>query len=178
MNRALLITVLFCGLCVAGLAWFDQTTKNHLAHCHETQKQYQLITQLPENWCNTECIFTTLTTPNATNASQWQSVQHVTNPADGRTVLLHHAMATQGYGGDISLWVTTNQQGLVKQIRIGQHQETPGIGTRATSNLAWLNQCQTQLSAGLAPDAFSGATITSRAIIQTLNDIQQTQVTP
>lgn len=96
---------------------------------------------------------------------------------NGETVGYVLSVDSQGYGGGIELTVGIDLSGAITGVRIGDNQETPGLGTKAKEP-PFLSQFD-----GLAPeeplqlvkgnksrdeeiDAVSGATITSRAVVQ------------
>jgi Na+-translocating ferredoxin:NAD+ oxidoreductase subunit G len=83
-----------------------------------------------------------------------------------------------GYSGDISLLVGIAADGSLTGVRVLAHRETPGLGDRIEARKAdWIEQF-TGLSLGNPPneqwavrpdggtfDAFTGATITPRAVV-------------
>lgn len=66
-----------------------------------------------------------------------------------------------GIGGDLSV-VCTIADGVLQDVRISRSFETPGIGTKVTSQLpdAFV------VANGLAVDAVAGATASSRALVE------------
>jgi H+/Na+-translocating ferredoxin:NAD+ oxidoreductase subunit G len=93
--------------------------------------------------------------------------------------LIVSIVAPNGYNGAISLLAGIDQQGVVQGVRVIQHKETPGLGDGieyAKSN--WITQFdQRALSThhkstwkvkkdGGDFDALTGATITSRAMVE------------
>lgn len=71
----------------------------------------------------------------------------------------------QGYGGTLRVGVTLDN-GRIRQVRILEHHETDGVGTRAIEALP--DQIASAGSADV--DSVSGATITSRAICEAVRD--------
>ena len=86
---------------------------------------------------------------------------------------------TSGYNGNISLWIATLGSGNIRNVRVIDHRETPGIGDlidRDTSD--WIDQFSNKslqnpgvegwhLShEGGIYDHVSGATITTRAVVR------------
>jgi len=86
------------------------------------------------------------------------------------------SVVTKGYGGEMKVTVGIEKSGMISGVKIGQNSETPGLGSRASEE-----PFISQLS-GFAPgkplkvvkgvknspeeiDAISGATITSRAVV-------------
>lgn len=90
------------------------------------------------------------------------------------------ATTNKGYSGDISLLIglTGPELRTVHQVRVLQHRETPGLGDKIDLRISpWIlsfsdqqltddNQSQWQVSKdGGQFDAFTGATITPRAVV-------------
>ncbi len=73
-----------------------------------------------------------------------------------------------GYGGDIEMMVGFDNRGLVTGVEIVNMNETPGLGAVAKGNEEWLSQFLGKGQDRL--DAITGATITSKAIQQGVND--------
>ncbi|MDX1590099.1 MAG: electron transport complex subunit RsxG [Oleiphilaceae bacterium] len=99
---------------------------------------------------------------------------------DGRvTAVLMPVIAPEGYSGDIHLLVGIDRDGELLGVRVTQHQETPGLGDRIeTRKSDWIHDFRGR-SLGDPPregwrvapdggefDAFSGATITPRAVVR------------
>jgi len=96
----------------------------------------------------------------------------------GRARHLLETMRTRGYAGEIVLLLGLGNAGRLTGIRVLEHRETPGLGDAIESRKSpWLRQLE-----GLTPataagpaarlsidggevDALSGATITSRAVL-------------
>ena len=88
------------------------------------------------------------------------------------------ATARDGYSGDIDLIVGVNNDGSIAGVRVLAHKETPGLGDKVDLNKSdWVldfngRSLANPLPAGWAVkkeqgvfDAFTGATITPRAVI-------------
>jgi len=79
----------------------------------------------------------------------------------------------KGYGGDIGVMVGVNTtDDTIVGVRVTTHQETPGLGARAKTDLGFVNQFAEQSitepfkvrTDGGQVDALSGATFTSRGV--------------
>ncbi len=89
-------------------------------------------------------------------------------------------IAPEGYGGDIQLMAAIGADGLVKGIDVIKHAETPGLGAKADepefkSNFVDKPAAQLNVVKGDAANdndivSISGATITSRAVTNVVND--------
>jgi electron transport complex protein RnfG len=73
-----------------------------------------------------------------------------------------------GYNGVITLWVATNEVGDIRGVRTAAHRETPGIGDIIEHEVSgWIDQ----FAGNVEPvDIVSGATITTRAVINAVNN--------
>lgn len=73
-----------------------------------------------------------------------------------------------GYNGVITLWVATDEVGDIRGVRTASHRETPGIGDIIEHEVsAWIDQFAETAE---PVDIVSGATITTRAVINAVNN--------
>ncbi len=93
------------------------------------------------------------------------------------------AVAPRGYSGPIDLLVGIDAQGVVQGVRVTSHRETPGLGDRIDLAVSdWITgfdgtsltappPAQWSVSAdGGRFDAFTGATVTPRAVVRAVRD--------
>ena len=93
------------------------------------------------------------------------------------------AVAPRGYNGAINLLVGVDAAGTIQGVRVTDHRETPGLGDRIEISISdWVIAFDgTSLSDpplpewAVAPDggrfdAFTGATVTPRAVVQAVRD--------
>jgi electron transport complex protein RnfG len=98
--------------------------------------------------------------------------------------LVYQTTAPDGYSGAIQLLVGVNSDGSISGVRVVQHNETPGLGDKIeTRKSDWIYQFnQQRLVAdddsrwavkkdGGQFDAFTGATITPRAVIKAVKNV-------
>lgn len=98
---------------------------------------------------------------------------------DGLTVergSIEQIHTSQGYNGDIKFWLATSDTGIVRGVRVISHTETPGLGDKFELSISdWVldfndrsleNTKWDVKKHGGDFDAFTGATITPRAIIK------------
>lgn len=94
------------------------------------------------------------------------------------------AVAPRGYNGRIDLLVGVDVAGVVQGVRVTSHRETPGLGDRIEISISdWITGFDgTSLSDpplaqwavaadGGRFDAFTGATVTPRAVVQAVRDV-------
>lgn len=93
------------------------------------------------------------------------------------------AVAPRGYSGTINLLVGIDALGVVQGVRVTSHRETPGLGDRIDIAVSdWITGFD-GTSLGSPPpaqwavasdggqfDAFTGATVTPRAVVQAVRD--------
>ncbi|MCM8809586.1 MAG: RnfABCDGE type electron transport complex subunit G [Candidatus Omnitrophica bacterium] len=86
---------------------------------------------------------------------------------------------TLGYGGYIYLKVGLDNENKIKRIKIKQHNETPGLGSKITND-RFLNQFIGKIKDEIylkndkidgKIDAITGATISSRAVVEGVRQI-------
>ena len=78
---------------------------------------------------------------------------------------------SRGYGGEINMIVGIGTDGTVCGVRVISHSETPGLGSRATlsdylDNFIGVGE---RLTVKEDVDAISGATISSKAVVDGIN---------
>ena len=94
---------------------------------------------------------------------------------DGLTVGYCVEVTTKGYGGDIQLMVGYEADQIIRGISVVSHSETPGLGDKITGD-DYRNQYvgkSGSLTLGSAEDqidAISGATYSSKYVLQGVND--------
>ena len=108
------------------------------------------------------------------------AVQHHTTPQARATGVVIEASTPQGYSGDIRLLLACTPEGKIMQVRVIKHAETPGLGDQIAFNPGWIDQFTHQIwsedregewrirADGGKFDGMSGATITSRAMVQVI----------
>lgn len=80
--------------------------------------------------------------------------------------------STYGYAGDITMLVGVSKQGAVTGIKVRDLSETFGLGANALTDwrfLAQLLNTSGEAEIGTNVDAMTGATVTSRAIVRSVN---------
>ena len=80
----------------------------------------------------------------------------------------------KGYGGTITVMSSFTPDGKIKQIKVTEAQETPGFGSNVTDNKSYWERYAGLDSAkplvlGQDVDGWSGASISSRALLKAMN---------
>lgn len=87
--------------------------------------------------------------------------------------------AASGYGGDVTVMTGVTTDGKVTGINILSHSETPGLGAKAKTDDGWREQFKGLIkditvskdkAGDNSIDAITGATITSRAVVEAVNE--------
>lgn len=82
--------------------------------------------------------------------------------------------SAKGYGGDVVVMTAITPDGTIKQIKVTKQSETKGIGSNVVSTPSYWERYE-GVSAGQALvlnqdiDAYSGATISSKAVLSAVN---------
>ena len=109
--------------------------------------------------------------PNDTVVSERTKITPYALPANDTAWVLE-TWTPQGYGGDIVLLLGVSPERSVTAVQVLSHRETPGIGDQFQYR-DWLHQFDHHLATQALPfasiDQLSGATITSKAIVQQFN---------
>jgi len=141
----LLALTVICGSLVSGLY---AITRDQINSNREQFEQRQLHAVINDD---------TVTVTKVDQAHYLFSNEH--GAAGSVALVTTHA----GYNGKITLWVATNVAGDVRGVRIAAHQETPGIGDIIERDVSeWIDQFE---ASAKQVDSVSGATITTRAVI-------------
>jgi electron transport complex protein RnfG len=84
----------------------------------------------------------------------------------------------EGYNGTIKSWIAVSPDHVIRGVRVFEHHETPGIGDKIEIGVSdWIKlfdgKSLTDITWSLARDGgsfdhFSGATITSRALVKSV----------
>jgi len=98
---------------------------------------------------------------------------------NGQTIGYVVETSAKGYGGAVEVITGVTLEGEVTGIRILSHSETPGLGAKAKTDDEWRNQF-VGLIKGITVskdepgensiDAITSATITSRAVVEAVNE--------
>ena len=80
----------------------------------------------------------------------------------------------KGYGGTITVMSAFTPDGQIKQIKVTEAQETPGFGSNVTDNKSYWERYAgldgtKPLVLGQDVDGWSGASISSRALLKAMN---------
>ena len=83
-----------------------------------------------------------------------------------------HEGSAQGFQSEVRVQLTMDDAGVVTGLNIDATNETPGFGTRATEEAAFAKQFvgkSAPFAIGSGIDALTGATVTSKAVVEAVN---------
>lgn len=139
---------------------------------------------IPEDRLDNELLRDTITLPATTTLNRGEPLTAwVARRGDRPFGLIIPVTAPGGYSGDIRLLIGLNMKGTVMGVRVISHRETPGLGDKIeTKKSDWIYTFEGQSldnpepenwavkKDGGAFDQFTGATITPRAVVNTVRD--------
>ncbi|MDN7132505.1 electron transport complex subunit RsxG [Halomonas sp. MC140] len=162
----------------------DRIATHQLAYQHR-----QLQQVLPSALANTpmkRVLESTFTLPNAERLGLAAGAKGWRISDQGRIALVFPVVTRQGYNGEIRLLIGINEQQQITGVRVTQHQETPGLGDDIERRRSdWITDFDGLNLASLPPDdwavdkdgghfdAFTGATITPRAVVNAVHKALQ-----
>ncbi|HSP32630.1 MAG TPA: electron transport complex subunit RsxG [Halomonas sp.] len=158
----------------------ERIETHQLAYQHR-----QLQEVLPEALSNTpvtQVLESTFTLPNPEALGLQSESQGWWVSDQVNSAVIFPVVTRQGYNGEIRLLVGIDEQRRISGVRVTQHQETPGLGDDIERNRSdWITQFNGLGLASLPPggwavdkdgghfDAFTGATITPRAVVNAVH---------
>ncbi|TGN41952.1 electron transport complex subunit RsxG [Marinobacter confluentis] len=139
---------------------------------------------IPEDRHDNQLLRDTVTLPATTALNDGEPLTAwVARRGDRPFGLIVPVTAPGGYSGDIRLLIGLNMKGTVLGVRVTSHRETPGLGDKIeTKKSDWIYTFEGQSldnpepenwavkKDGGAFDQFTGATITPRAVVDTVRD--------
>lgn len=164
------ILSLVCIIAASALGMTHELTKDKIAEQRfiENQKAKKAVLELAETFEDLdEKEFINIT-------SQVQNVAEIAIAKDSSGTFVGYVVKTlpNGYGGKVEVITGVGADMKVTGIRIGNHQETPGLGAKAKEEPFYGQFAGFDASAGIGYneiDAISGATITSNAVTDGVN---------
>lgn len=196
MLRGALALGLFSLVTAGSVALTRAVTAERIAAHQQAYQHRQLQEVLPASFADipvqtvVESSFE-LPSPEQLGHRASQQGWHVQN--GNQSVIILPLVTRQGYNGEIHLLVGIDQQRRITGVRVTQHQETPGLGDDIERKRSdWITRFNGLGLDNLPPDewavrkdgghfeAFSGATITPRAVVnavyQALNYVADTHL--
>ena len=182
-RNALLLTA-FAIVCTACVAVVNLLTKPVIAQQEQKALLKTLNQLIPDDSYDNDIFASCFMVSDDKLLGKGQSQPVFIAKKDNQPVaLMLEASTFRGYGGEIKLAVGIHENGQLAGVRVIHHTETPGLGDKIQSNKSdWLlsfNRKDYQPSQqkrwevkknGGDFDAFTGATITPRAVVLAVKD--------
>ena len=175
------ILALFAIVCTFSVGLVHLLTKDRI----NMQAQQQLVKQLneiiPKNSHDNEMFRDCIIAPADNNTDLLVDVIYRARLNGVSTAAAIKAIAPNGYSGNIELLIAINIDGSVSGVRALDHKETPGLGDKIElRKSSWIEKFSGKkmldnndtrwavIKDGGMFDQFTGATITPRAVVQTV----------
>ena len=160
--KPIIVLTVIAFVCTAALAGVNTLTKDIIAAA-AAEKKAQSMSELFPTEKEYEEVEVSAELLKKYNASV------VSKAKGGSGYIVEHAAS--GYGGEILMMTAFSIDGKIIGIKILSHEETSGIGTRVVEGDSFLSQFKDKDSAAEAGvDAVSGATVSSKATINGINN--------
>jgi len=177
-------------LVTAGSVALTRTLTAERIETHQLAYQHrQLQEVLPQALANTpvtQVLESTFTLPNPQALGLASDSQGWWVSDQGSSAVILPVVTRQGYNGEIRLLIGIDEQQRISGVRVTQHQETPGLGDDIErSRSDWITEFNGLRLDSLPPegwavtkdgghfDAFTGATITPRAVVNAVHKVLQ-----
>ena len=164
-NKILKPIVVLCAICVVitgALAATNAATAPVILEAKEAAETAARAELIPE----ADSKFTEVTDVSVDNVTAVYKADNETGYVITST--------SKGYGGTITVMSAFSPDGKIKQIKITEAAETPGFGSNVTDNKSYWERYAgldgtKQLVLGQDVDGWSGATISSKALLRAMN---------
>ena len=155
------ILLLICALIALMLAGVHKLTKDAIA-AHKAEKIRTAIGAMFPDSTPTE---------EAVPAGHKQVLAAYTVTKDSNGVGYCYTVSANGFGGAVELMVGIDTAGKICGVEVIAHSETSGIGSNALTAgyLSRYNGRYGNLTLGKDVDAYTGATVTSKAVLAAVN---------
>ncbi|GAB5992216.1 MULTISPECIES: electron transport complex subunit RsxG [Aeromonas] len=185
MRKNGLILALFALGCTALVVLTHELTKEKVAQQQQREKLQTLSALLPEGSYDNDLVASCklVTSRKYLGSDQPQALYTATKGGIATGYALE-TIAPDGYSGAIRLIVGIDAKGTISAVRVLEHKETPGLGDKIElKKSGWINSFAGKfLSAdneaswavtkdGGEFDAFTGATITPRAVVKAVKNL-------
>lgn len=161
MIKPVLVLAVISVVCAALLAWLNKETAPLIAENERIATQNAFLSVLPEG---------TPADSLETLAVSWEGVESAVRTKEGLAAV---KAAAPGYSGkDVTVYVAFDEKGAISGLQIDASTQTAGIGSKAGEPSyaeRFLGWDQGEVSEGAPADAISGATYSSKAVLQAVN---------
>ncbi|MGL4765195.1 MAG: electron transport complex subunit RsxG [Aeromonas sp.] len=189
MRKNGLILAMFALGCTALVVLTNELTKNKIAHQQQLEKLQTLEALLPADSYDNDLVTSCkLVTSRKYLGSDQPQALYTASKNGVVTGYALEAIAPDGYSGAIRIVAGFDAKGTVSAVRVLAHKETPGLGDKIELKKSnWINSFTGKsLTAdnesewavkkdGGEFDAFTGATITPRAVVKAVKNLLKLQ---
>lgn len=185
MRKNGLILAMFALGCTALVVVTNELTKDKIAHQQQLEKLQTLEALLPAGSYDNDLVASCklLNSRKYLGSDQPQALYTATR--DGKiTGYALEAVAPDGYSGAIRIVAGFDAKGTISAVRVLSHNETPGLGDKIELKKSnWINSFSGKFLTrdnesqwavkkdGGEYDAFTGATITPRAVVKAVKNL-------
>lgn len=182
MQKNGLILTAFALVTTGAVALVNDLTKGEIAN-QEQRHLMKLLTQVvaPEAYDNQLYLDCTTSDAEALGPGGPHTIYRATLNGEPSALLVRH-VTPNGYSGNIDILTAVDNSGNISGVRVTRHEETPGLGDKVElAKSDWITSFTgTQVSSskdsqfqvkkdGGQFDSFTGATITPRAVVTSVN---------
>ncbi|KLV47130.1 hypothetical protein SH16_00853 [Aeromonas caviae] len=185
MRKNGLTLALFALGCTAMVVLTNELTRDRIAHQQELEKLRTLQALLPEGSYDNDLVASCKLVSSREYLGSNEPMPLYTATLKGvHTGYALETVAPDGYSGAIRMVVGTDAKGAVSAVRVLAHKETPGLGDKIElKKSSWIDSFTGKsLTAdndatwavkkdGGEFDAFTGATITPRAVVKAVKNL-------
>ena len=189
MRKNGLTLALFALGCTAMVVLTNELTRDRIAHQQELEKLRTLQALLPEGSYDNDLVASCKLVSSREYLGSDEPMPLYTATLKGvHTGYALETVAPDGYSGAIRMVVGTDAKGAVSAVRVLAHKETPGLGDKIElKKSSWIDSFTGKsLTAdndatwavkkdGGEFDAFTGATITPRAVVKAVKNLLRLQ---
>lgn len=185
MRKNGLTLALFALGCTAMVVLTNELTRDRIAHQQELEKLRTLQALLPEGSYDNDLVASCKLVSSREYLGSNEPMPLYTATLKGvHTGYALETVAPDGYSGAIRMVVGTDAKGAVSAVRVLAHKETPGLGDKIELKKSdWINSFVGKFLShdneaswavkkdGGEFDAFTGATITPRAVVKAVKNL-------
>ncbi|WP_324031903.1 electron transport complex subunit RsxG [Aeromonas caviae] len=185
MRKNGLTLALFALGCTAMVVLTNELTRDRIAHQQELEKLRTLQALLPVGSYDNDLVASCKLVSSREYLGSNEPMPLYTATLKGvQTGYALETVAPDGYSGAIRMVVGTDAKGAVSAVRVLAHKETPGLGDKIELKKSdWINSFVGKFLShdneaswavkkdGGEFDAFTGATITPRAVVKAVKNL-------
>ncbi|WP_421274406.1 electron transport complex subunit RsxG [Aeromonas taiwanensis] len=185
MRKNGLTLALFALGCTAMVVLTNELTRDRIAHQQELEKLRTLQALLPEGSYDNDLVASCKLVSSREYLGSDEPMPLYTATLKGvHTGYALETVAPDGYSGAIRMVVSTDAKGAISAVRVLTHKETPGLGDKIELKKSnWIDSfvgrtlnAENEASWAVKKDggefdAFTGATITPRAVVKAVKNL-------